>query len=395
MVALVLLCLGVLWFIGSYERRSELEWEPPSPQARQDRFLAAARLLQRLGVPARSIEGLEGDLAAQAGAVIVLPARRGVLSMDAQTRLLKFIDDGAHLIIESEAAGGRDQLLDALQIERKEISNTEQLQIDNPSWREKSRSLDRDSRSLIAAPWAKIDGRPLQVTLHGFENLKYAGTTLWRMRKHKQLRALHFVRGQGRITVVNDIRFASNWILGANDNAEFLWRLVNLGGKPPEVIFLQPRSAGLLAWLQIYAWRPLLILGLLILACLWAMGPRFGPLRADPEPVRRRLLDHLRASGRLLWSQGARAELARAARASACERLLREYPHLRTQPAAERVNFLMQRFALSRAQAIALTGEQAPTEAAAFITLVRAARQLHAKLRHVRAATDPTLDVNE
>jgi len=127
-------------------------------------------------------------------------------------------------------------------------------------------------------------------------------------------------------------------------------------------------------------------------AWLWALAPRAGPIRADPEPARRRLLDHLRANGRLLWAQGARAELVRAAREWALERVAHEHPHVRSLAPAERAQFLERRYRLPHAWAQLLADNPSIDTPSRLVALARACRALHVQLRSRGAAHDPLYD---
>lgn len=390
----LLVGLGVWVFLATHERVEQTEPVRPAEAAFRDRFLAAQRLLDKLDVDTRVIANLESEIKLTPGSVLILPAPRGAISAAALQRLLALPEQGMHLVIESEWAQARDPLLDALSVQRLALESDDGSDDWTPGWHEKSSSLERDSWRLVRATW--VDGEALQVEMRGGEDLRYEGDVQWRMRAHKEQRALHFVRGAGRVSVVNDILFATNWRLGANDNAEFLWQLLNLGGKPDQVVFLQPQTAGLWGWLLTHAWRVLLVLAVLVAVWLWSLAPRFGPLRPDPEPVRRRLLDHLRASGRLLWSQGARTELGQAARQWVLDRLHREYPHLRLAAPIERSKFIMQRFGLSDVQAQSLQDGRATTELSRFVLVVRAASLLHGGLsRAAGRRHDPLYDATE
>ena len=99
---------------------------------------------------------------------------------------------------------------------------------------------------------------------------------------------------------------------------------------------------------------------------------------------RRRLLDHLRANGRLLWSQGARSELAVAARTAALERLHRQFPQLRLHTQGEQREFLQHQLGLSASAAARVLEAPAAGVVGGFQGLIRACQQLHAALGHKR-----------
>ena len=67
-------------------------------------------------------------------------------------------------------------------------------------------------------------------------------------------------------------------------------------------------------WLLQHAWTAVISASVLLLLWLWAAGRRFGPLRAVVPLARRRLLDHIEASGRFLWRAGQGEQLLKGVR---------------------------------------------------------------------------------
>ena len=379
-VVMVVLVLAASWFLSTYERVPVSEQMPPTARARQDDFLAAKRWLKQMQIPSRAIEGLEADFALRAGSVLVLPATRNELSAAAQARLLAAVASGAHLLVQPKDPQRRDALLMALGVERKTDPDADQDHglPSSTDWR-----LRRSNFFVEPLLRVEFDERvPVYARLRASARLARTQGSLWSAARGERTQILHFSHGEGRVTVITDLRFLRNWGLARFDHAELFWRLLNLPEPAREVIFLSDSSPGLGRWLIEHAWRVLLALALLIGAWLWAHGVRFGPILPDPETNRRRLLDHLRASGRLLWSLDARAPLAQAARTAALDRVQREYPHLRLLSAADQQAFVQRRCGLSAADVGRIfTGEAAATPAA-FLGLIRACRQLHLALSH-------------
>jgi len=75
-----------------------------------------------------------------------------------------------------------------------------------------------------------------------------------------------------------------------------------------------------------YLWTALI--GLSIIIALWLLVSfrRFGPLIPEKIASRRSLLEHIDASGRLLWSSGEKQCLVDAARNKLYQRIERRYP---------------------------------------------------------------------
>lgn len=387
----LLLGLAVAWFLASHERAPRTEPIRPSAEAWVDHFLVARRLLDGFAIAQRNLDTIEAELP-EGAAVIVLPAGRGVVSPGALQRLQDSVAAGAHLIVESEEAE-LDPVLDAFGIVRVGADD------DNYSreWWRSRWMLRTQSGVLDASELLTIERKespPLRVTLHGPHTLESLYPTLWEARRGDDVRALQLAHGEGRVTVVDDLGFAYNFVIGRNDNAEFLLWLVADPRPPAEVVFVAQRNTGLWPWLRDNAWTALIGLGLLLAVWLWSLAPRFGPLLPDPEPARRRLLDHLRASGRLLWAGRAGSELAAQGQAYALDAWERHYPHVRLLQPAARIAQL-QLAGLSLEQAQSLLGPAA-TDGPALAAQMRAARALHAHLALARGRlADPLYHSHE
>jgi hypothetical protein len=138
---------------------------------------------------------------------------------------------------------------------------------------------------------------------------------------------LHATLGAGRVTVLCDISPLQNARIGKHDHAEFLWRLIRLGpmGRPVRIVFDEEMPA-LPAWLWHHAREAVIALALLLLAFMWNRVRRFGPLIDLPPPARRRLLEHIEASGQFLWRNGERPYLIEAVRRAVDAAAARRHP---------------------------------------------------------------------
>jgi hypothetical protein len=128
---------------------------------------------------------------------------------------------------------------------------------------------------------------------------------------HKDLQVLLTRREeQGRITLTPDLSFLHHRALADGDHAAYAQRLLALQpGQGPVVVWSRPADLSLFSWLRAHALAPTVALMALVGAWVWKGWPRFGPLCPDPSPRRRSLLEHLRASARLMWWGGAGTHL--------------------------------------------------------------------------------------
>ncbi|HEX4928810.1 MAG TPA: DUF4350 domain-containing protein [Burkholderiales bacterium] len=323
---LALAVLGAAWFVENYERMPAVERVPASGEARLREFLAAERFAERMGLPARELRSLVELDALPRTDVLVMPARRQSLDAPRIARLARWVQAGGHLIVEAEHPAIDDPLLDRLGVGRK---------------------ADRQP-SAAPPPGGAFNAVPVRVELPTSERalsvmfnqdsqLEFeAKNVLVRARHQGSLKLVSFRYGKGVVTACTSLDFARNDRIGMQDDAEFFWRLSALTPAASLAVFFHPERLSLWRFLGEHA-APVLAGGLALLALwLWRIVPRFGPVVPDAPPARRRLLDHLRASGRYLWTQGLRARLARAARDAALRRLARAQPDFAVATATEK-----------------------------------------------------------
>ena len=306
-VVLVVAVLGgAVWFFNNFERVPDREWTGYQGEARRNGFLAAERLLDRMGMRVRHLKTPIELRELPPNGTLILPARRNALAPAERERLTGWVDGGGHLVVENENHRLPDPVLDSLGVKREPVKLPGQIR---PT-----------EVRLPHAPEA------LKVTLASDRTL-IAPAGAFQVQGNKATQLVHFKRGRGQVTVLNDFGFMRNWSIGQNDHAEFLWQLVRFQpGTAAVFVFDNPQKLSLVQWLTDNAWAVLAAGALLLVAWLWRIAPRFGPIAPDPEPARRRLLDHLRASGRFQWSAGGAATLAEAAREAALRRVARAQP---------------------------------------------------------------------
>lgn len=383
----ILALLMLVWFLASFERRSDTEVTRPSAEAQRDLMLAARRLVVELGWPERQLDALDAQVELTPRAALLLPAPRGAVSAALMQRLDAFVRDGGHLIIESELLPLRDPLLDAYGISRVALDEDDSgfaWSRTAWNWREATRSGSLEDVSVLQVDPALP---ALALRLRGPHALR-AGSELRWSAGDGDTAALQLDWGEGRITALNSFTLLHSWEIGRYDHAEFLHWLLR-DAHADAVVFVRPWRGGLLAWLGAHAWRAIVLAGVLLVLLLWAILPRFGPLQPDAEPVRRRLLDHLAASGRLLWSREQRAVLARAACTHAMRRVRAEFPHSAALSGDALALFLVRRFGLDPHQASQLANLAAPTQPLPFLALLRACRRIHLAQTAGRHASHP------
>jgi hypothetical protein len=349
-----LMALGVVWFRANFEKVMAKEWVGASGEARTRQFLAAERFAERMGWKASELRSLPDLDALPASGVLLLPNRRQALTAERLNELLRWVERGGHLIAEAEYAGVPDPLFDLLRVTRSDGPPiVKPLSVELPQ-----------------------SGRRLTVFLPGSMKLETKHDV--RFRIGEQL--VSFTRGRGIVTVATGLYFARNRSIGTNDHAELLWHLLGLTPARELVVYFRPERLSLWGFLKDNAAPALAACTLLLALWLWSIVPRFGPVAPDAPPGRRRLLDHLRASGRYYWVKGLRSRLVVAARDAALRRMARAQPDFASAPAAERAARLSSLTEISREEAHAFLNAAGAMRGAEFIKVAQHAQRVHSAL---------------
>jgi hypothetical protein len=338
LLAALLAALGAagIWFISTHDRVPVRVWTGFTGEARRDPYLALERMVQRLGGDARELRSVGQLSELPPDGVVVLPARRDNIAEIDRRRLLEWVVRGGRLVVEAEPFGVDDPLLAMLGVLREKPAPAP------------PRSADKAKPGRPTYAWPG-EPKPLASTLLPSPPLAHprAGFALtWNGARS----LLVLPHGRGRITVVSSLAFARNVSIGTADNATLAWHVVG-AGEAPVAVFNRPERLSVWRWLARNAWPALVGAALLVALWLVRIVPRFGPVAPDPQPVRRRLLDHLLAAGRFHWSTRRAGHLVLAAREAALRHLARVRPDFAAATAREREQLLIDNFGLTPADA--------------------------------------------
>ncbi len=356
-----LIVAGAVWFYSHFERVTEREHVGFQGEAARNPLLALTRLFERMGVNARSAQRVEELGAVEPSATIILPAGRLGYSSTRVERLIRWVGDGGHLIVEAERPEAADAVLDKLEVSRTEGA---------VAFREKPAEVSLPGTRRLRAQLVRsieLADREPQRTRHVSKDGH--GTHV-----------LHFGHGRGRVTVLPSIAFMANDAIDKNDHADLAWRLVQLASETTTVV-LAPRLGrlSLWKWLEREARAPLLAAFALVIVWAWRAAARFGPVEPEPTRERRRLLDHLRASGRFLWRAGEASRLLATARETCLHRIARTRPALADLPPAERAERLAKLTGLELRDVHQAFGSE-PATPASFTAAVSTLQQIEVKL---------------
>ncbi len=113
---------------------------------------------------------------------------------------------------------------------------------------------------------------------------------------------------------------------------------------------------------------------------LWRAWRCFGSLVDLPPQARRRLVEHIQASGRYLWDTGHRRHLLAAQRRRLLRALLARHPGWRDLPTEEQSRRLAERTKLATGDLLAALQDTDTPRRDAFVKLVRLRQTLGRQL---------------
>jgi hypothetical protein len=354
---LILLIVILIGGAGGYWVYENLEWKevriPGTMQgeaARND-LLVAERLVNAMGGTARSEYAYTQPPAGDPRqTVLVLPTERRILTARQRGQLIKWIEDGGHLVAVTYSLEDddtvRDELLGKIGIRQylnKPVTRRPGQQTpqddDAQAGDGQGQPRPRSRRSVVPRAYAGCpaqresgalaprfgSGPGTTKTMHVCFDPRFRietkGEKLWESGDAAGSHAITVAHGAGRITVLTDYDFMRNSAIGYADHADFL--LAVIGFRPDLTVRFIPREdvAGIVSLAWRYGWPVLILLGVWTVLALWRVGSRLGPIEPEPEAVRRSLEEHVRAIGEYLWRRGEALVLWKSALAGARKRM--------------------------------------------------------------------------
>ena len=400
LIAILIVSLGVTgttWFLANFEQVSDKVKIGFRGEARRNPWLAAQRLLDRMGLPASELREFDGLRKLQPDTVLVLPQGRQTISGPLRHHIVDWVRNGGFLVIEAEYPSIPDPLSDVFGIARnKDVRDDETRDI-----RRKKQDLDHNAADFdqetdsleensLALTVVKFPGSALTslVWMQALFSLD-SERALFRTGTEHAANMLLLREGEGMVAVVSDFDFATNSEIGKLDHARFVVELARFAQRSGPVIFFNnPGRPSLMKWLRTHAWAPLSAASLTLILWLWKIVPRFGPVAPDPERARRRLLDHLRASGRFLWARGRGGHLLEVSREACLRKISRALPDFDNATTSAQAAQLMRMFGISSGQVQQILSPQTPGKMLHFMHTIHLYQTIHARLALHQAQTN-------
>ena len=347
--AVALLSVGVLWLLNNYELKEIDAYSGYKGEARTNSLFASRLLLRRMGVPAERNDGLSS--LPDTDTVIQLNTERYTFTENKVDNLLDWVKRGGHLITRARVDVKTKDDADNEDLPETEDRDVLQQKLGIRIGAHQMPDEDIASIQLPNAPAA------LKVEMDFFNALlpdqpareyQHDGHT-WLIQQPL---------GKGLVTLASTLDFLENDRLDKEDHAQLLWYLLASHQQDYHAVWLvhQDTLPNLFTLLYRHAWAVLLMFGLLLVFTFWALIPRFGAMIAEPPPERRRLLEHITASGQFLWKQQVqgREQLLTSSRHSIHQLARTRIPGWQWLDQQQQVTALAQRLQLGPAQAARL-----------------------------------------
>jgi len=337
-IILLLFSIGLIfisyWFYNNFKIVSESVEIGYEGEARDNPLLAAERLLERMGTPVKSVEFLpdvENELDTQDTLILYGSfLNEEALSEEQIQQLIYWIEEGGHLILASE------KLFTVLDIKQYQNGLNEAEIAQAPPT---DIFFAEDSLKVAFNPDYYLEYSDYEPALEMGDEY---GTHL-----------LIYYYGTGLITLLSDLAFIENDKIGEYDHAQFFWELVHLERQAAHVWLLHSQMEEMLPensqmeemlpensqmeemqpdvpslWLLLWKnmWAVIISATILLLFWLWSASRRFGSLLPEPPRARRRLFEHIEASGHFLWRHNQAQVLLHSARQALLKRLESVHP---------------------------------------------------------------------
>ncbi|WP_296276526.1 DUF4350 domain-containing protein [Pseudomonas sp. UBA7530] len=328
----LLLVVGLIasYVLGKLEPYEDVIEHGPAPEVASSPYLAAEHFLRKQGIAARRAEGLEvlDDLPSK-GQTLMLLADRGNMTPRQVERVLQWTANGGHLLFiaerlwDEEDGESGDLLLDLLGIQQ---YMSDELDDEEASEAQAENQQDeaREAYPQLTKLYLENEQAPAYIAfdtdfhLYDAQNRAHAWAN-----SEAATHLLQLYHGDGLITVLSDPWIWQNRNINEYDHAWLLWYLSQ---DSAVTLLYQADSEGLARLLLRHFPLALLVLALLIIAALWHVGVRHGPLQAPASRARRQLEEHLRGSADFLLRRSGQHSLLKGLQQDINRRARRRYP---------------------------------------------------------------------
>lgn len=301
--AVLFIAAAGVWFLNNFELRETDEPTGFQGEAATNPLFAARLFLKRMGIPAEKHENLS-ELPS-INTVLLIDTDRYTLNKRKLDHLFSWVEQGGHLVtrirnteaMDAEDDADQTSSTQATVLASDELISRLGIRLGKQVFPEQG-DLPLIVKLYKSKTTLEVDldsFRPLITQQAVYKQETYAGSA-WLIEQKV---------GKGRITLVANLSFIENASIQHYDHAEYLWYLIHGLYNNPQGVWLihQDDLPALWRLLWDYAWPIILTLLAFIPLAYLALGSRFGPLLPLPTPERRRILEHIQASGLFMWQR--------------------------------------------------------------------------------------------
>ena len=334
----LLLVLGLItsYVLGKLEPYEDVIEHGPAPEVASSPYLAAEHFLRKQGIAARRAEGLDVlDGLSSEGQTLMLLADRGNMTPRQVERVLQWAANGGHLLFiaerlwdEEEGKSG-DLLLDLLGIQQYMSDDLD----DEEASESEPENQEREAYPQLTKLYLENEQAPAYIDfdtdfhLYDAQNRAHAWAN-----SDSATHLLQLYHGDGLITVLSDPWIWQNRNINEYDHAWLLWYLSQ---DSAVTLLYHADNDGLARLLLRHFPLALVVLALLIIATLWHVGVRHGPLQAPASRARRQLEEHLRGSADFLLRRSGQHSLLKGLQQDINRRARRRHPGFEKLAVAE------------------------------------------------------------
>lgn len=300
---LVATLLGLVYYLhDKFERVSEEVDIGFKGEARSNSLYASRLFLKAMGIPAEAVEFYQIDRLPSLDTVIVINTHRTTLSTQRIDKLLAWVQQGGHLLTIIAPDYVQQEGYDDVLQRRLNITTNHAgyFSVDD----EKD-NAEKDKQQEQETVTVRLTGlsKPYELAINRFHPV-YSNNNQEEQVKIGQTNFLiNRSYGDGMVSLIADLEFAENDAIDEYDHAEFFWQLIHRQHKAPRNVWLLNNDdmPALWKWLWQYASAFIISATLLVLFWFYKLAQRFGPLIPHRSLDRRRILEHIQASGYFLW----------------------------------------------------------------------------------------------
>ncbi|MCK5726057.1 MAG: hypothetical protein KAH22_04420 [Thiotrichaceae bacterium] len=312
-------------------------------EARSNSLYASRLFLKKMGIPAEKVDIYHLRDLPSKKTVILINTYRSTLVNYQINQLMDWVKGGGHLITvvipERDIGEEGDLLQMKLGINTEEIYNFKShfLEKQNEQLKKDKKAGKKVSKNKVEFdPTFKVSFKDSEKT-YGLDFLTIDPLSILEDKTKKSdeiimvdeaAYLLNRQYGKGLISIASDLDIIENRMIEDEDHAEFFWQLVHRKHRTIDNVWLinTDEMPSLIAWLWGYGWQIILTLSLFLVFWLYSLSHRLGPVIPSEALNRRRLLEHIQASGYFFWKKNQQDKLINSSQQAALQKIGKLFP---------------------------------------------------------------------